>query len=65
MDSDMNRNTYAAVSAVLGAVIGVLATLIVFTFVNREKTFDGDYNRWRKLNPVSYTHLTLPTTPGV
>ena len=39
-------------SAVLGAVIGVLATLIVFTFVNRQKTFDGDYNRWRKLNLI-------------
>lgn len=48
----MKRNTYAAVSAVLGAVIGVLATLIVFTFVNRQKTFDGDYNRWRKLNLI-------------
>ena len=39
-------------SAVLGAVIGVLATLIVFTFVNRQKTFDGDYIRWRKLNLI-------------
>lgn len=39
-------------SAVLGAVIGVLATLIVFTFVNRQKSFDGDYNRWRKLNLI-------------
>ena len=39
-------------SAALGAVIGVLATLIVFTFVNRQKTFDGDYNRWRKLNLI-------------
>ena len=39
-------------SAVLGAVIGVLATLIFFTFVNRQKTFDGDYNRWRKLNLI-------------
>lgn len=39
-------------SAVLGAVIGVLATLIVFTFLNRQKTFDGDYNRWRKLNLI-------------
>ena len=39
-------------SAVLGAVIGVLATLIVFTFVNRQKTFDGDYNRWRKLHLI-------------
>ena len=39
-------------SAVLGAVIGVLATLIGFTFVNRQKTFDGDYNRWRKLNLI-------------
>ena len=48
----MQRNTYAAVSAALGAVIGVLATLIVFTFVNRQKTFDGDYNRWRKLNLI-------------
>lgn len=48
----MKRNTYAAVSAALGAVIGVLATLIVFTFVNRQKTFDGDYNRWRKLNLI-------------
>ena len=48
----MKRNTYAAVSAALGAVIGVLATLIIFTFVNRQKTFDGDYNRWRKLNLI-------------
>lgn len=39
-------------SAALGAVIGVLATLIIFTFVNRQKTFDGDYNRWRKLNLI-------------
>lgn len=39
-------------SAVLGAVIGVLAILIVFTFVNHQKTFDGDYNRWRKLNLI-------------
>ena len=39
-------------SAALGAVIGILATLIVFTFVNRQKTFDGDYNRWRKLNLI-------------
>ena len=39
-------------SAALGAIIGILATLIVFTFVNRQKTFDGDYNRWRKLNLI-------------
>lgn len=38
--------------ALFGVVIGVLATVTVFKVVDRNVRFDGDYNRWRKLNLI-------------
>lgn len=38
--------------ALFGVVIGVLATVTVFRVVDRNVRFDGDYNRWRKLNLI-------------
>lgn len=37
--------------ALLGVVLGVLLTLVVLKMLP-EKKFDGDYNRWRKLNLI-------------
>lgn len=38
--------------ALFGVVIGVLATVTVLRVVDRNVRFDGDYNRWRKLNLI-------------
>ncbi len=38
--------------ALLGIVVGVLATLVVFKAWEPHRKFDGDYNRWRKLNLI-------------
>ena len=48
----MNNNKTNILNALLGVVLGVLATLLAVTVVNRNKKFDGDYNRWRKLNLI-------------
>ena len=48
----MNNRTYTLLTAVLGIVLGVLATLIVVKYTDSRKEFDGDYNRWRKLNLI-------------
>lgn len=48
----MKNNAHLTVAAILGAVIGVLATLIGVSLSDRSRTFDGDYNRWRKLNLI-------------
>jgi carboxyl-terminal processing protease len=47
----MNKNTNAIVIALLGVVLGVLITLLSGKILERRK-FDGDYNRWRKLNLI-------------
>ena len=39
------------ITALLGAVVGVLVTLLVCKLMPQKK-FDGDYNRWRKLNLI-------------
>lgn len=39
-------------TALLGLVLGVLITLFVIITVDKGKKFDGDYNRWRKLNLI-------------
>lgn len=39
-------------TALLGLVLGVLITLFVIRTVDKGKKFDGDYNRWRKLNLI-------------
>ena len=39
------------ITALLGAVVGVLVTLLVCKLMPQKK-FDGDYSRWRKLNLI-------------
>lgn len=39
------------ITALLGTVVGVLVTLLVCKLMPQKK-FDGDYNRWRKLNLI-------------
>lgn len=48
----MNRSTYAWISALLGAFIGAMICLIGVRIFEPSKKFDGDYNRWRKLNLI-------------
>lgn len=48
----MKRNTESFLLAFLGVVIGVLLTLSVSGYIYNKKSFDGDYNRWRKLNLI-------------
>lgn len=52
MEKDMKRNTYALVSALLGAFIGAVGCLIAVRLGSGTKKFDGDYSRWRKLNLI-------------
>ena len=47
----MNKNTNTIIIALLGVVLGVLLTLLSGKVYERRK-FDGDYNRWRKLNLI-------------
>ncbi len=39
-------------TALLGVVVGVLLTMIAFKALEPKRKFDGDYNRWRKLNLI-------------
>lgn len=39
-------------TALLGVVVGVLVTLVVSKALEPKRKFDGDYNRWRKLNLI-------------
>ncbi len=48
----MNRNTYAGLSAALGILIGVISCLIAVRLCAPERRFDGDYDKWRKLNLI-------------
>jgi carboxyl-terminal processing protease len=48
----MNRNNINVIAALLGVVLGVLATLLTVRIVGFHKEFNGDYNRWRKLNLI-------------
>ena len=38
--------------ALLGILLGVLGTLVTVRILGLNKEFDGDYNRWRKLNLI-------------
>ena len=42
---------YNVIIALLGVVLGVVLTLS-FSKVWERRKFDGDYNRWRKLNLI-------------
>ena len=48
----MKRINITVIIALLGVVVGVLLTLITVRMVGFHKEFDGDYNRWRKLNLI-------------
>ena len=47
----MRKNTNIII-ALLGLVLGVLFTLTASKILGLNKKFDGDYNRWRKLNLI-------------
>ncbi len=38
--------------ALLGVVVGVLVTMISYKAIEPKREFDGNYNRWRKLNLI-------------
>ncbi len=44
-----DNNIYVAL---LGVVVGVLVTLVTYKALEPKRKFDGDYNRWRKLNLI-------------
>lgn len=48
----MNRNGNILLVAILGVVIGVLLSITAGRFYSSNRKFDGDYNRWRKLNLI-------------
>lgn len=48
----MKQSNYTLITALLGIVLGVLATVLVTRVYEVKKKFDGDYNRWRKLNLI-------------
>ena len=47
----MNIKNTNIITALLGVILGVLITLVVSKILP-DKKFDGDYNRWRKLNLI-------------
>ncbi|MBQ8839107.1 MAG: PDZ domain-containing protein [Bacteroidales bacterium] len=47
----MNKNNSNILIALLGVILGVLLTLTVIKMLPDRK-FDGDYDRWRKLNLI-------------
>lgn len=48
----MKRINETIIIALLGIVLGVLGTLSIQKILNPKGKFDGDYNRWRKLNLI-------------
>ena len=48
----MKRINITIIIALLGVLLGVLLTLITVKMAGLHKEFDGDYNRWRKLNLI-------------
>lgn len=48
----MKQNSNTIIIALLGVVLGVLSTLLFTRVYEVKKKFDGDYNRWRKLNLI-------------
>lgn len=46
------NNKSNIIIALLGVVVGVLLTLVVSRILDGNREFDGDYDRWRKLNLI-------------
>ncbi len=49
MMKKLDNNIY---TALLGVVVGVLLTMVTYKALEPKRKFDGDYNRWRKLNLI-------------
>lgn len=48
----MKRFNDNFIIALLGIVLGVLGTMVVYKALEPKRKFDGNYNRWRKLNLI-------------
>lgn len=48
----MKKDSNVIIIALLGIVIGVLLSATVMKYYSGKKRFDGDYDRWRKLNLI-------------
>ena len=48
----MKRINDNIIIALLGVVLGVLVTMVAYKALEPKRKFDGDYNRWRKLNLI-------------
>lgn len=48
----MRKSDSTIAVALLGIVLGVLATMVANKILEPQRKFDGDYNRWRKLNLI-------------
>ena len=48
----MKRIDINLFTALLGVVLGVLVTMVAQKVLDNDRKFDGDYNRWRKLNLI-------------
>ena len=48
----MEKKHYTLLTAALGVLLGVLISVITYKITSSGKAFDGDYNRWRKLNLI-------------
>lgn len=46
------KDKTSAYAAFLGVVVGVLATVLIFSFTGRSRKVDGNYSQWRKLNLI-------------
>ena len=58
------NNRSNIVTALLGMVLGVLLTSLAVRIVSNQKKFDGDYNRWRKLNLILQEHKQITVNNG-
>ncbi len=48
----MKRFDNNIIVALLGVILGVLITMVTYKALEPRRRFDGDYNRWRKLNLI-------------
>ncbi len=48
----MKKFDNSVYAALLGVAVGVLVTMVAYKAVEPKRKFDGDYNRWRKLNLI-------------
>ena len=52
MDKMTGKDKMSSLSAVLGIVLGVLATVLMFNIVNKHNKLNANYAAWQKLNLI-------------